>query len=244
MALTLGDNNNAGYIDHGDIALMNGAAALTVCCWRFADSVASPGECEKGSTSLLWMGNGRELHSSEVASWDRFTDVYQIPVTRWTHHACVFDGSLAAAARIKFFGDGTEQTTAGSTAGTTLLDSTGNPVRIARGNVAGVWAHLRIWAAALTEAEVFLEMHRYWAARQHNLLLDAPYDDALWARDYSGAGNHGIGIALPIALEEVSGSVSLESGPGAVLTEQPTGGPPRQTHGPPVSYGGKVLVLG
>ncbi len=216
MALGLGNNSANGQINHGDIALMNGAAALTVCCWRLTDLVNSPGDLEKGSTALLWMGN-RELHASELPTWDRSTDLYQIPISAWSHHACVFDGSLTAASRIKFFGDGNEQTTTGSTAGTTLLDSTGSAVIIAPSNVSGVWAHLRIWAAALTAAEIQLEMVRYWAVRQTNLLLDAPYDDALNTRDYSPA----------------------HANPGTAV-----GGPPEQQSGPPISYGGKVLVTG
>jgi len=213
MGLILGNNNSAGQVNHGDIAALNGAAALTICCWRFTDIVASPGDTEKGATAFLWMGN-RELHASELPTWNRYTDVYQIPTLVWTHHACVFDGSRAAADRIKFYAEAVEQTTTGSTAGTTLLDTTGSALIIAPANVAGDWAHLRCWTQALTPADIALEMYSYWARQRSGLVLDCPYDDGVLARDYSGNGNHGT----------TNGAI--------------------QRAGPPISYGGKVLVTG
>ncbi len=218
MALSLGLNNNNNYMDHGDITAVSSAATLTLMYWMWrANPAVSTCGIEKLPMSFFEM-SGDTLVTKQVSSWTLSTSVYTVPNATWTHHAFVFDGALADADRVKLYSNATLLALTGSTAGTTLPDTTGNGLQVGQSNVWGYAAHLRMWSVALTQAEILLEMHRYWAARKTTLVLDAPYDDQIAARDYSVNGNHG----------------TLGTAPGA----------PTQQHGPPVSYGGKVLVTG
>ena len=232
MALALGNNSNNNYADHGDLAAMNGATALTLAFWAAGGAAVGAGDISKGTVHYFQMGGTREYQLKEDAIWTLISaeNTVHADILNWNHYALVYDGSLAVTNRITLYmnalslpltGIDTSKpqgSNAATTAPTSLPDTSPNALQCGNSNVSGLTGHLRLWAAALTGAEVAAEMHRYWAARRTHLLLDAPYDDALFARDYSGNGNHG--------------------------TWDPINGTPEQRQGPPVSYGGKVLVTG
>ena len=220
MALGLGQNQNNGWTDHGDIAAIDGATVLTLAFWVAGGPVVSAGEWRKGNIRLFEMGGDRSYQVREVGIWQLNSDADAVPpdVTSWNHFAAVYDGSLAAANRMTVYKNAVALTLSGSTPGTSLSSTSPNTLQCGNVNVSGKIGHARLWAAALTQAEVEQEVHRYWASRRTNLLIDSPYDDALWAMDYSGTGNHG--------------------------TPDQANGVPSQEQGPPVGYGATVLVTG
>ena len=230
MALVLGLNSNTAYTDHGDLAAMNSAPALTVAFWNWVGVVVAPGEIAKSNVSFFAMNTGREYRVRHQGVWSLITPRDTIVEDIYAHYAMVYDGTLDVTTRVKVYknaaslpltgmdGISPQGSVADATAGTTLPDMSGNGLLNGNTNSSGDFAHYRVWSAALSQAEVAQEMHRYWANRRTDLLFDAPYDDQLYARDYSGNGNHG--------------------------TWNPINGTPEQRQGPPVSYGGKVLVTG
>ncbi len=241
MALTLGANSGNGHLDHGDVSAMNGASALTVAFWSLGGPAASPGQLDKETTSgvsttLTFLQAGGDGSAYAVGDGNVFTsqlwwlrtDNGVIDFANWVYAAVVYDGSAAVTSRITVYKDlvsypltglnitHPQGTDADETAPTSFPDMTGKSLLVNSGGVSGTKAHLRMWEAALTLAELAVERERYWAARRANLVMDCPYDDQLAARDYSGSGNHGTYV----------------------------NGPPVQRHGPPVGYGGKLLVTG
>ncbi len=240
MALSLGNNNINGSMNHGDIAAMNGATALTVAFWSFAFVAVSHGSLDKATssgllTTLTFMQEGGGGTAYAVGDgnvfttqlwWLRTADGVK-DVTKWTYMSVVYDGSADVSSRVTLYQDlvsypltgliitDPQGTTAATTAPTSFPDMSPNPLLVNSGGVYGLKAHVRMWSAVLTLAELALERERYWAARQTNLIMDCPYDDQLAGRDYSGNGNHG------------------------TLAD----GPPLQVGGP-IPYGGKVLVTG
>lgn len=116
----------------------------------------------------------------------------------WNHHAVVFNGAgTGNAGRLQAYKNGTDQTiTFVGTIPATLGDAGTAPLSIgARSDGLAAYdakfAHIKAWTAALTAAEVAQEMNSYRPVRRANLILWAPYDDGIRARDYSGSGNHG-----------------------------------------------------
>ena len=220
MALALGNNNNNSSTNHGDIAGIDGATALSLAFLVAGGAAVSASEIRKGSIRLFEMASDRAYQIREVGVWQLNSDANAVPpdVTDWNHFLVVYDGSLEAASRITIYKNGLPLALSGSYPGTALSSTSPETFRIGDVNVSGLIGHVRLWQAALTAAESAQEVHRYWACRRATLLLDAPYDDALHARDYSGNGNHG--------------------------TWDPITGIPEQRQGPPVSYGGTVLVMG
>lgn len=229
MSLALGDNSNNGYITHGNLAAINGATALTVAFWIWGGAAVSAGNINKGALRFFEMDSNRFYMVREVSIWDLISDGNAVPIEIWSHWCLVYNGTNPATSRLTLYKDGAEVTlthagvipqgtNAVSTAPTSLTDTSPAAIEMCHGNQTGRMGHVRLWTAALTPAEVALEVHRYWAARQTDLLLDAPYNDDLDPRDYSGQGNHGTWDRL--------------------------GGTPVIAQGPPVSYGGKVLVTG
>ena len=240
MALSLGDNNGNGRMDHGDITALNGATALTVAFWSLPIIAQSPGGLKKASsfgllTNLAFLptdgtASGYSVGDGNVNTtqlWWLRTGDGVVDSTRWNHMVVVYDGSADVTSRITVYKDlvsfpltgliitDSQGTTAATTAPTSLPDTSPNPLLVNSQNVYGLKAHLRLWLAALTPAELALERERYWAERRANLIMDCPYDDQTAGRDYSGNGNHGTFVD----------------------------GPPLQVGGP-IGYGGKVLVTG
>jgi len=228
MSLVQG-NNNATYLDHGNIAAINGATALSIAFWAWGGAAVSISDIAKGTLHFFDMGGTREYQIREAGIWTLITAENTVPVEDWRHFGMVYDGTQPATSRITIYMDAISRPLTGinttlpqgsdaATTAPTSLPSSASAVQVGNSNVSGVIGHLRFWTAALTQAEIAQEQHRYWAFRQTNLVLDAPYDDQLAARDYSGNGNHGSWSSLL--------------------------SPVIQRQGPPVSYGGKVLVTG
>lgn len=232
MALVLGNNANKNYISHGDIAAIDGASVLTIAWWLNVGPAVSGGPITKGTLTFFQMGGSQEFWVRDSsAGWDLLTATGTVSqdITIYDHYAMVYDGTQPATSRITVYKNAISLALTGLninspqgsdalTTAPTSLPSSANALEIGNANTNFDIGHVRIWAAALSQAEVAQEQHRYWASRQAGWLLDAPYDDALWARDYSGNGNHG--------------------------TWDLVNGTPAQRQGPPVAYGGKVLVTG
>lgn len=246
MSLDLGSNSSNGWTEHGDIAAINGATALTVAFWVACGAAVNAGPINKGKMVFFLMDASRSYWIRETtnynadsphigtAVWQLITsavDVVPPDILSWNHFALVYDGSLDVSSRMTLYkntvslplvGTGSPQLPQGSDAATTaptsLIDTSPQTLQYGHSNTSSLVGHFRVWSVALTQGEVAQEMNRYWANRQTSLLMDCPFDDQLAARDYSGNGNHGVW--------------------------DPVNGTPGQRQGPPIPYGGKVLVLG
>lgn len=195
----------ADQTSHGDIAAVDGAAALTVMAWLRPDSI---GISNGSGIGYLFEKNGSDgpsaaLNDATMGDIRAYTDTGNsgrtgvvLAVSTWAHVAYVFDGAgVGNAARLKVYVDGISQSlTFVGTIPATLPSSTaalllGTPYsgRALLGRV----AFLKAWTAALSAAEVLNEMRARRPHRTANLFLWAPYDDGSSARDYSGSGNHG-----------------------------------------------------
>jgi hypothetical protein len=204
-------------VSHGDIAAIDGAAAFTMMGWFFIDTLENLGFLmgKDGACRLLMTtgpGTTMTVATTAVITGD---SAGAAVAGVWAHWAYVFDGAgVGNAARLKLYKNAGEQTLAfAGVVGATLPDAGAEPFRVARNVSNAIFtdekvALLKLWTAALSAAEVAQEMHSYRPARTANLLLWAPYDDGIAARDYSQQGNNGT----------VTGAA--------------------QTQGPPVSYGG------
>jgi len=184
-------------VDHGDIAAVDSASALTTMLWvRLGTAVLNEGLVTKGAEAMLYTpGDGTGIAAGQSGVWERTTGNGVLAVGVWVHVAVVYDGSLTAADRIVIYRNGVAQSLSGTTPGTTLSDPGTAAVQTANWNGAGFidadLAHLRMWSRPLSGIEIQQEVFSYRPVRTQNLLLWAPYDDGLFARDYSGQGNHG-----------------------------------------------------
>lgn len=222
-------DGSTGTVTHGNIAALEETSAGTWMFWFNIDSVKSQTWCAKGTGAA---GNGWAIQSGTLSNDDIgwisnnqqgniLAATAAADIGAWQHAAFVFDGSLSGNAnRLKGWLDGVAQTLtfSGTIPATTVASSGGNQVVAIGANssgatfVDGLMAFVRIWSAALTEAEVQQERWSYRPVRTANLVLSTPYDDGTSAKDYSGNGNHG----------SVTGAT--------------------QESGPPVSFGAAVLV--
>ena len=191
-------------VDHGDIAAIDGAAALSVAFWVYLQT-------SENGTELVGKGGAgftiRESTSSvddmaasfpDAATQGRTTGSI-FPAGSWQHWIMVFDGAgVGNAARLQLYKDGVNQTlTFDGTIPATIGDAGTAQLQVGVNQglnafyADAIIAHLKIWTAALTAAEAAQEMNSYLPARTANLILWSPYDDGTNARDYSGNGNHG-----------------------------------------------------
>lgn len=215
-------------VDHGDIAAIDNATALSGMIWVFLDTlgVEEPffgkvdldgntlnlyfGIDTPTTTTLMWAATYSSVNGARVAN--------ALATGVWAHFAFVYDGNGVGNAERLFLyknGVGLTETFVGTVPAS--LAGSAQPFRVAQGEIAdtnthyldGRVAHLKMWSAVLTAAEVFQEMNSYHPVRTAGLILWSPYDDGTSARDYSGNGNHGT----------VTGALQIQ--------------------GPPVSYGGQ-----
>ena len=206
-------------VAHGDIAAIDGAAALTVCFWIKPDVLATAeGMAGKGYALLHRTGGADsallEVYTSNVPERG---DVGSMFVNgTWVHVCSVFNGAGAGNdTRLLIYKNGVAQVVSFTgTIQATLPDAGATEFIMgfnaaATGYIDAQIAHVKVWTAALSAAEVYNEMNTQRPQRTANLILWAPYDDATSARDYSGSGNNGT----------VTGAT--------------------QSAGPPVSYGGR-----
>lgn len=207
-------------VDHGDIAAIDGAAALSVAFWIFYQTSENAAEIVgKGAAGFTIRESDSTADGMAMSMPDGATQGYTaaatFPTGSWQHWVWVFNGAgVGNAGRMQAYKDGasigltyvgTIPATVGD-AGTAQLQ-----VGVNQGlnafYIDAIIAHVKIWTAALTAGEAAQEMNSYRPVRMANLILWAPYDDGTSARDYSGNGNHGT----------VTGAVQIA--------------------GPPVSYG-------
>lgn len=211
-------------VSHGDITGIDGASALTISAWVFlsaagANKMVIAKDITATGVGLRWrldgVGSKYVFHVSGTGVFG--TTPNAITTGQWDHWALVFDGSGGGnSTRMICYLNGVQQTLAFTgTIEATIADSGTEPVEVGQSNSGGNGsaidaniAHLKIWTAVLTNAEVLQEMNSYRPSKTANLILWSPYDDGTSARDYSGAANHGT----------VTGALQFQ--------------------GPPVSYGG------
>ena len=211
-------------VTHGDISGIDGGASLTVCLWVNPDALAAAnvfiGKIQAGVNFSFLVGTRAAASADaecQISAGVFGYVVGSLTTGTWKHFSWVYDGSGAVNAdRLKMWMDGVAQTlTFSGTIPATMPDTGTNAVKMGSPNGEGTrgfadvkLAHIKMWTAVLTAAQVIQEMNSFRPVRTANLVLWAPYDDGTSARDYSGSGNHGT----------VTGAL--------------------QTQGPPVSYGG------
>jgi len=213
-------------VDHGDINAIDGAANLSLSFW--INWAATEDNASWMSKIVATSGpDGFELRESTTNAfrwivWLSGTQGHALAgdvlTAGWHHIGCVFDGAgVGDAARAQLYLDGLNLSltfpisaipaTIGANGASLLTGGAGR-----EGVVADVSIGLvKLWTVSLTATEVLQEMNSYRPVRTAGLILWSPYDDGTNARDYSGAGNHGV----------VTGAL--------------------QSPGPPVSYGGETM---
>lgn len=193
--------------NHGDIAAMDGASALTYGGWVRQTTL-------KASIALIHKLLDNASRGTGIVGGATATKIrcYVDPGTgngvgdttnavltanTWQHLMMVFDGGGATNAdklklyiggiSVPFTFTGTIPATTPSNTATFRTQGSNDLVLIGQ-LYAG---HIKAWTAALTAAEVFQEMNNVRPIRTANLLVWSPYIDGPNARDYSGNGNHG-----------------------------------------------------
>lgn len=184
---------NGVAINHGDIAAIDGAAALSfVGTFRRLSAGSIPG-VTKGNLFLLYSPDADDLAGGESAVWQYASTDNAIATDVDYRIACVYDGSLSAADRYKLWVDGVAKSLSGSTPGATL-PSSASPLETGKTTtsaVDGVIADFKMWSVALTAAEIIQETHSWRPARKSGLFIWSPYSGPTDLVDYSGSGNHG-----------------------------------------------------
>lgn len=197
-------------VDHGDIAAIDGATALSGMIWVFIDTLEVEGAFfwkgnRAGNTASLFFGmdsatNSTLLWASAYSTIDGARAAGQVATGAWAHFAFAYDGSgVGNANRLFLYKDGVGLTETFVGTVPASLTSNTDAFQVGVGEIAatptvftdGKFAHLRLWSAVLTAGEIAQEMNSYRPVRTANLVLWSPYDDGTSARDYSGSGNHG-----------------------------------------------------
>lgn len=193
-------------ITYGDLAGLDGAAALTYSIWlqnRSADVGVRRAFLAKSSATTVATLN--EIIDSTIKTYHGdgtisgvTGDVIDVD---WTHIGWVYDGSGSGnAGRQKIYVNGDNQTlTFAGTVPATLGDAGTDVLEIGSKSAAGGsispffgrLANLKIWTAALSVTEINQEGHSHRPIRTKNLLLWSPYNPGATDRDYSGNRNNG-----------------------------------------------------
>lgn len=197
-----GSNDQVSY---GDLNSIDGAAALTIMCWHVFDVYPTPGILLGKEGSMEW----QFLNTPSLGKWacvfganfGTSTNAFNATGTS-RHFAMVFDGSGGTnAARLQEYVNGVAETIAftgtipATVPSTTAIFEVGGRSTLFSDQKV---SHLKVWLAALTAAEVADEMFSYHPVRTANLLIWSPFDDGQSVRDYSGNGNHGSLVDVPV----------------------------------------------
>ena len=189
------------FVDHGDIAAIDGTASLTICMWIKPETLAAAkGIIQKGPATgfdVRMKNVSGDLEMRIAADFHSSTGFFT--ANTWVHLAIIYDGSqVADADQLKWYKDGVQQTITFTGAGvpTTIPDSGAAALIIGGsagtgGFVDGSIGLVKIWNAVLTAAQMLQELNSYRPVSTSGLLVWAPYDDGTKAVDYSGNGNHG-----------------------------------------------------
>lgn len=190
------------------------AANLTVMFWLYYDAAENLNGfvCKTGSAGFGWSmhtsttGGGTDdmhIHMGQASGEGNtaYTTDNSLTTGAWAHWAGVFDGGATGDAnRLRLYKDAAQKTLSFAAAVGTALPTGGDAENLcyAQDNDAFQFnyadcklAHVKIWKASLTAAEVSQEFRAYRPRRRTNLLVWTPLDDGTSARDYSGGGNHG-----------------------------------------------------
>lgn len=200
-------------ITHGDIAGVSGATVLTLMGYVYLDvaAVAEPLFSKWASNVGMELQLGAADATRVRVVWNNWTPnglsaASQIAIGEWNHWAVVYNGAAASeAAKYKVYKNGVELTLTYAGTAPTTFPTTTDPLRIANEGAAGSGgftnmkaAHIKLWLAELTAAEVMREYLFQRPSRTTDLRLWAPYDGNV--DDYSGFRNHGTltgAVAIP-----------------------------------------------
>jgi len=190
MALEL--DTSGDQIDHGDIAEFDAPSVLTFMFWaeRSVETTANLPFMQKAPTGAMWLYRssasannftvGQQGISEKVSAAEAF------PVDDWTHLGFVFDNTATPKLTLKVNG-----VNSGSGDDVTSLGDGGvNPFLVQWVNGIMRFAHLKAWAAALTDEEFLTEKGVGPVQRSANNILACAYD-TLAATDLSPSGYHG-----------------------------------------------------
>lgn len=194
-------------VTHGDIAAVDGAAAMTISLWLNLDATTGIDVlvAKFVSTADCWrwsMGGGGSTPDGGL--WFDINGNFGstagglLTAGTWHHVAVRYDGAgVGDAARLKTYIDGSERAlTFTGTIPATLPSNAASVVvglRVVGGiqPLDGKLGLFRLWTRALSEAEIANEYRSYRAAFPSSNIVESPYDDGTSSRDYSGSGNHG-----------------------------------------------------
>jgi hypothetical protein len=191
----------AARVTYTDHALMDGVAKLTIDYDVFFNTLTVDDRVMQKFTTAVggWRissltTNTTMLFQIGAGTNISITQATQYVVNTWQHWTFTYDGGLADnITRFQAYLDGSPRTLTFSLAvpatiaATTAVFTAGFTAASHDGRI----ANLKIWNDHVSAAEAQL-MYRSWRPHKTaNLLLWAPYDDAVVAADYSGNGNVG-----------------------------------------------------
>ena len=195
-------------VNHGDIAAMDGASALTYGGWVRQTVLDTNTALIHKFLDNASRGTGLQILATDAKKIRGFVDPGTgngigdstntvLVANTWQHIMMVFDGAGAVNAdRLKIYVDGSSVALtyigtipATTPSNTAVFKTQGSNDVMSIGQLYA--GHIKAWTAALTAAEVRQEMHSYRPIRRANLIVWSDYNDGVRARDYSGTGNHG-----------------------------------------------------
>lgn len=206
MALLLDGTDD--QIDHGASPGVSGQALITWMAWVMPTNALVDGDGffleqtdannyfnfrVSGTSGAVAFGNNTAGSSRTGTSTTGL-----IAVNTWVHLAAIYDGTQGTNNdRFQVAVDGSRRALTYAGAGSfpaTWPAFTGNFL-IGRSSAAGTFfeghiAHVKMFQAALTDAQIFAQMNAY-RPLTGSCTLHSPYDDGTSAKDYSGSGNHG-----------------------------------------------------
>jgi len=179
---------------YGDINAIDGTAALTICLWHYQTaaentggaggvSVGIIGKDNQAASPILFFKNesGGAVHKA-FGFTDGTNNAYTandlILDDTWQNLAYTYDGSQSVGSRANFFIGGASVSKASDTASATIASNASSVFVGSIGGVIAGWngtlAHVKVWTAVLTPAEVLIEAKYAEPQRIANLQLYIP----------------------------------------------------------------------
>lgn len=194
------DGTNDGF-NYGDIAALDAQAAMSVAYWVVTRTgvAANDGHVSKRASSLgFTIGCGAASTEARCITDNAANSgalAGGFTLDTWTHLVWVYDGAGAANIdRLKLYKDGVLQTLtfSGTIPATNYGDPGAQVLNVANesgGNFAACEiGHLKIWNAALTANDAFIEYKAYRPLTNlTKLLVWAPYNDGVAGIDFAGS---------------------------------------------------------
>lgn len=193
MALAFdGVNDNVSY---GDIAGVSGSSVLSFATWIFLNEVANnnDGIVTKSATIPFLFGMSGDIGGRiqfRGAGTGRSYTANSITQSAWEHWAFVYNGFGATNDdKIKIYKNGVLETLTHAVAQAgTLAAGAGNIVLAgptASQFPACYLAHVKMWLDVLDAETIRREVNNYVPSNPATLILWAPLDDGILAKDYS-----------------------------------------------------------